>query len=145
MAGRLTLGIVKPDAVAGGKLGAILAHLERGGFRIRAARLVQLTRPEAEAFYAVHRGRPFYGELVEFMTSGPCLPMVLETEDAVAAFRTAIGATDPAEAATGTIRKLYAESKGRNAVHGSDSDENAAREIAFFFPEGERAGLGLAD
>ena len=143
MAGRFTLGIVKPDAVAGGKLGAILAHLERGGFRVRAARLVQLTRPEAEAFYAVHRGRPFYGELVEFMTSGPCLPMVLEVEDAVTAFRTAIGATDPAEAAVGTVRKLYAESKGRNAVHGSDSDENAAREIAFFFPEGERAALGI--
>jgi nucleoside-diphosphate kinase len=143
MAGQLTLGIVKPDAVAGGKLGAILAHLERSGFRIRAARLVRLGQAEAEAFYAVHRGRPFYPDLVEFMTSGPCLPMALERDDAVAAFRAAIGATDPAEAAEGTIRKLFAESKGRNAVHGSDSDENAAREIAFFFPESERAVLGM--
>jgi nucleoside-diphosphate kinase len=143
MAGRLTLGIVKPDAVAGGKMGAILAHLERNGFRIRAARLVRLGQAEAEAFYAVHRGRPFFSDLVEFMTSGPCLPMALESDDAVAAFRAAIGATDPAEAAAGTIRKLFAESKGRNAVHGSDSDENAAREIAFFFPESERAVLGV--
>ncbi len=142
MSGRFTLGIVKPDAVGNGKLGAILAHIEEAGFRIRAARLVQLTHPAAEAFYQVHRGRPFYDELVRFMTSGPCLPMALERTDAVATFRTTIGATDPAEAAPGTIRKLFAESKGRNAVHGSDSDENAAREIAFFFPEGERAALG---
>ena len=145
MAGNLTLGIVKPDAVEGGKLGAILAHLEKAGYRIRAARLVRLTRPQAEAFYAVHRERGFYKELVEFMTSGPCLPMALEKADAVTSFRTTIGATDPAEAAPGTIRKLYAESKGRNAVHGSDSDENAAREIAFFFSESERAALGLPD
>lgn len=142
MAGTLTLGIVKPDGVAGHKLGRILAHIEAAGFVVRAARLVRLTRPQAEAFYAVHRGRPFYGELVEFMTSGPCLPMALEKADAVAAFRALIGATDPAEAAEGTIRKLFAESKGRNAVHGSDSDENASREIAFFFPEAERAQLG---
>ena len=143
MAGNLTLGIVKPDAIQGGKLGAILAHLEKAGYRIRAARLVRLTRPQAEAFYAVHRERGFYPELVEFMTSGPCLPMALEKADAVASFRTTIGATDPAEAVSGTIRKLYAESKGRNAVHGSDSDENAAREIAFFFSEAERAALGF--
>lgn len=143
MAGRLTLGIVKPDAVQNNKTGAILAHLEQAGFRIRAARLVCLSRAEAEAFYEVHRGRPFYADLVEFMTSGPCLPMALEKDDAVAAFRGVIGATDPAEAAPGTIRKLYAESKGRNAVHGSDSDENAAREIGFFFPEAERARLGF--
>jgi nucleoside-diphosphate kinase len=141
MAGNLTLGIVKPDAVAGGKLGVIVAHLEREGFTVRAARLVRLTRAQAEAFYEVHRGRPFYPELVEFMGSGPCFPMALERDDAVRAFRTAIGATDPAEAAPGTIRKLYAESKGRNAVHGSDSDENAVREIGFFFSEGERAAL----
>jgi nucleoside-diphosphate kinase len=141
MAGRITLGIVKPDAVASGHLGAILAHLERDGYRIRAGRLVRLTRPQAEAFYEVHRGRPFYDELVAFMTSGPCFPMALEKDDAVAAFRKTIGATDPAEAGDGTIRKLYAESKGRNAVHGSDSDDNAAREVAFFFAEGERAGL----
>jgi nucleoside-diphosphate kinase len=141
MAGNQTLGIVKPDAVANGKLGAIAAHIEGQGFRIRAARLIKLTRGQAEAFYEVHRGRPFYEELVTFMTSGPCFPMALERDQAVAAFRTAIGATDPAEAAPGTIRKLYAESKGRNAVHGSDSDENAAREIAFFWSESERAGL----
>lgn len=144
MAGTLTLGIVKPDAVANGTMGAIVAQIEKHGFRIRALRLVRLTRAEAEAFYAVHRGRPFYEELVGFMTSGPCLPMALERDGAVAAFRDLIGATDPAEAAEGTIRKLYAESKGRNAVHGSDSNENAAREIAFFFPEGERASLGFA-
>ena len=143
MAGRLTLGIIKPDAVERGRMGAILAHLERDGFRIRATRLVRLGQAEAEAFYAVHRERPFYPDLVEFMTSGPCLAMVLEKNDAVAAFRAAIGATDPADAAEGTIRRLYAESKGRNAVHGSDSDDNAVREIAFFFPESERAALGV--
>ncbi len=137
----ITLCIVKPDAVVGGKTGKILAHLEQAGFTIRAARLVRLTRAEAGAFYAVHRERPFYAGLVEFMTSGPCLPMALEREDAVAQLRTAIGATDPAEAAPGTIRKLYAESKGKNAIHASDSDENASREVGFFFSEGEVAGL----
>jgi nucleoside-diphosphate kinase len=141
VAGTLTLGIIKPDAVAAGKAGAILAHLEKAGFTPRAARLVRLTAAEAGAFYEVHRGRPFYQELVEFMTSGPCLPMALERTDAVAHLRTVIGATDPAEAAAGTIRKLYAESKGRNAIHASDSDENATREVAFFFPESELAGL----
>lgn len=132
-----TLAIIKPDAVAAAKTGAILAHLERAGFRIRAARLVRLSQAQAEAFYEVHRQRPFYGSLVAFMTSGPCLPMVLEHADAVAHFRTVIGATDPAEAAEGTVRRLYAESKERNAVHGSDSPDNALREVAFFFPEGE--------
>lgn len=141
MAGNRTLAIIKPDAVATGKIGVIVAHLEREGFVVRAARLARLTTPEAQAFYEVHRGRPFYDELVAFMTSGPCMPMALERDDAVAQYRQVIGATDPAEAAAGTIRRLYAESKGRNAVHGSDSDENAAREIAFFFPEGELAGL----
>ena len=141
MAGRYTLGIVKPDAVAKGNLGNIVAHLEKAGFVVRAGKLIRMSRAQAEAFYEVHRGRPFYAELVEFMASGPCFPMALEKDDAVKAFRTAIGATDPAEAAAGTIRKLYAESKGKNAVHGSDSDENAAREIAFFFSEAERAGL----
>jgi nucleoside-diphosphate kinase len=133
----LTLGIVKPDAVAAGKTGKIVAHLEAAGFTLRAARLVRLTEAQAGAFYEVHRGRPFYPELVAFMTSGPCLPMALERDDAVATLRTVIGATDPAEAAPGTIRKLYAESKGRNAIHASDSDENAAREVGFFFAEGE--------
>lgn len=138
-----TLGIVKPDAVAAGHAGAILAHLQQAGFVLRAARLVRLTRPQAEAFYEVHRGRPFYDELVAFMTSGPCLPVALERADsgAVARMRETIGATDPAEAAEGTIRRLFAESKGRNAIHASDSDENAARELGFFFPEGELAGL----
>jgi nucleoside-diphosphate kinase len=136
-----TLGIVKPDAIETGKAGLIMAHLEREGFVLRAARLVRLTPAQAGAFYEVHRERPFYRDLVAFMSSGPCLPMALEREDAVAHFRRVIGATDPSEAAEGTIRKLYAESKGRNAVHGSDSDENAAAEIAFFFPRSELAGL----
>ncbi len=137
----LTLGIVKPDAVASGKAGLIVAHLQQAGFTLRAARLVRLSHAEASAFYAVHKGRPFYDELVKFMTSGPCLPMVLERNDAVAFMRTTIGATDPAEAAPGTIRKLYAESKGRNAIHASDSVENGRREVAFFFTEAELAGL----
>jgi nucleoside-diphosphate kinase len=136
-----TLAIIKPDAVASGKTGLILAHLQKAGFTLRAARLVRLTLPQAEAFYGVHKGRPFFPELVAFMTSGPCLPMALNRKDAVAELRAVIGATDPAEAAPGTVRKLFAESKGRNAIHASDSDENAAREIAFFFPEGELAGL----
>jgi nucleoside-diphosphate kinase len=136
-----TLAIIKPDAVASGKAGLILAHLQSAGFTMRAARLVRLTLPEAEAFYSVHKGRPFFPELVTFMTSGPCMPLALSRDDAVPHLRTVIGATDPAEAAPGTVRKLYAESKGRNAIHASDSDENAAREIAFFFTEGELAAL----
>ncbi len=136
-----TLAIIKPDAIASGKAGLILAHLQQAGFAMEAARLVRLTLPQAEAFYGVHKGRPFFPELVAFMTSGPCMPLALRRADAVPHLRTVIGATDPAEAAAGTIRKLYAESKGRNAIHASDSDENAAREIAFFFPEGELAGL----
>lgn len=141
MAVSLTLGIVKPDAVATGKTGRIVAHLEQAGFALRAARLVRLTTEQAGAFYSVHRGRPFFADLVAFMTSGPCLPMALERQDAVATLRNVIGATDPAEAAPGTIRKLYAESKGRNAIHASDSDDNARREVAFFFTEGELAAL----
>ena len=137
----LTLGIVKPDAVAGGNAGKIVAHLEQAGFTVRAARLVRLTQAQAGAFYEVHRERPFYKDLVAFMTSGPCLALALERADAVGQLRKVIGATDPAEAAPGTIRKLYAESKGKNAIHGSDSAENAAREVAFFFAEGELAGL----
>ena len=141
MAVSLTLGIVKPDAIETGKAGRIVAHLEQAGFTIRAARLVRLTQEQAGAFYEVHRERPFFAGLVSFMTSGPCLAMALEREDAVPTLRTVIGATDPAEAAAGTIRKLYAESKGRNAIHASDSPENAAREVGFFFAEGELAGL----
>ena len=144
MAGHLTFAMLKPDAVAAGNAGAILAHVQQAGFAIRAMRMTRLARVEAEAFYAVHRERGFYGELVEFMSSGPVVALVLEAPDAVAAWRTAIGATDPAEAAEGTIRKRFAESKGKNAVHGSDSDENAAREIAFFFTERELAVLGVA-
>jgi nucleoside-diphosphate kinase len=141
VAATLTLGIIKPDAVETGKTGAILAHLQKAGFVPRAMRMVRLTRAEAGAFYEIHRGRPFYDDLVAFMTSGPCLPMALERNDAVAQLRTVIGATDPAEAAPGTVRKLYAESKGRNAIHASDSAENAKREVAFFFTEAELAGL----
>jgi nucleoside-diphosphate kinase len=137
----LTLGIIKPDAVETGKSGAIMAHLQKAGFTPRAMRMVRLTRAEAGAFYEVHRGRPFYDDLVAFMTSGPCIPMALERDDAVAQLRTAIGATDPAEAAPGTVRKLYAESKGRNAIHASDSAENAKREVGFFFTEAELARL----
>ena len=136
-----TLAIIKPDATGSGKAGKILALLEEKGFSVKALRMTRLTEAQAGAFYEVHRERPFYGELVEFMTSGPCIPMVLETENAVPALREAIGATDPAEAADGTVRKLYAESKGRNAIHASDSDENAAIEIGFFFSTHERLGL----
>ncbi len=137
-----TLAIIKPDAVASGHAGKILAHLEDAGFTVRALRMTRLDQTQAGAFYEVHRDRPFYGELVEFMTSGPVVPMVLEAENAVPKLREVIGATDPAEAAEGTVRKLYAESKGRNAIHASDSDENAAQEISFFFSRHERLGVG---
>ena len=133
-----TLAIIKPDAVAAGNAGKIVAHLESAGFKVRALRLTRLTPQQAGAFYDVHRERPFYPELVEFMTSGPCMPMILEADNAVARLRETIGSTDPAEAAEGTVRKLYAESKGRNAIHASDSDENAAVETAFFFSAQER-------
>ncbi len=137
----LTLAILKPDAVGGRKAGKILAHLEGAGFRVRALKLLSLSKEQAGAFYAVHRERGFYAELVEFMTSGPVIPMVLEADDAVAKLRATIGATDPAEAAPGTVRKLFAESKGRNAIHASDSDENAKGEIAFFFAEYDRIAI----
>ena len=137
----LTLAIIKPDAVQAANAGNVLAHLERDGFRIRAARMVRLSQSQAEAFYAVHRERPFFRSLVTFMTSGPCIPLALERDDAVARLREVIGATDPVEAKAGTVRKLYAQSKERNAIHASDSPENAAREVAFFFPESEIAGL----
>ena len=133
MAGTRTLAIIKPDAFGTGKAGRIIAHLEQAGFRVVVARVVRLSDAEAGEFYAVHRERPFYHSLVTFMTSGPCMPMVLERADAVGALRATIGATDPREAEPGTVRKLYAESKERNAIHASDSDENAEREIAFFF------------
>jgi nucleoside-diphosphate kinase len=135
----LTLAIIKPDAMASGKTGQVLAHLEAAGFTIRGARVLRLTTAQAEAFYAVHRERPFFRPLVAFMTSGPCLPLALERQDAVAKLREVIGATDPKEAAPGTVRALYAESKERNAIHASDSPENAVRELAFFFPEADLA------
>ena len=137
-----TLAIIKPDAVGAGKAGKILALLEDRGFSVRSLKLTTLSQEQAGAFYAVHEGRPFYDELVEFMMSGPVILIVLEADDAVAGLREAIGATDPAEAAQGTVRQLYAESKGRNAIHASDSDENAAIEIAFFFSQHERLGVG---
>lgn len=129
----MTLAIIKPDAFGSGKAGRVLAVLEDAGFRIRGSRVLRLGRAGAEAFYAVHRERPFFGALVEFMTSGPCMALALEHERAVPYLREVIGATDPAEAAPGTVRALYAESKERNAIHGSDSDENARVELGFFF------------
>ena len=128
-----TLAIIKPDAFGRGKTGKIIAQLEGDGFRIVGGRVVRLDRERAEAFYAVHRGKPFFTSLVDFMTSGPVLALALEREDAVTRLREVIGATDPAEAAPGTVRALYAESKERNAIHASDSPENARLEVAFFF------------
>ena len=137
MAGNRTLTIIKPDAFSSGKAGLIIALLEKAGFKIISSRVMKLSESQAQAFYAVHRERPFFAPLVRFMTSDKCMPMVLERADAVAALRKTIGATDPAEAEAGTVRKLYAESKERNAIHASDSDENAEREARFFFPEVE--------
>ena len=128
-----TLSIIKPDAVAKNAIGQICARLEAAGLRIVAARMVHLSRERAEAFYAVHRDRPFYGELVEFMTSGPCMVQVLEGERAIAKNREAMGATNPAEAAPGTIRADFAVEVTENAVHGSDGPETARSEIEFFF------------
>ncbi|HEX9564692.1 MAG TPA: nucleoside-diphosphate kinase [Gemmatimonadaceae bacterium] len=130
-----TLTIIKPDAFGSGKAGRIIAHLEDAGFRVVAARVMHLTTAQAEHFYAVHRERPFFGSLVRFMTSGTCMPMVLDRDDAVAELRRVIGATDPAQAEEGTVRRLYAASKERNAIHASDSDENADSESRFFFAE----------
>jgi len=128
-----TLSIIKPDAVEKNHVGAILARLESEGFIVRAMKRIHLTRAEAEGFYAEHRGRGFFDELCTFMSRGPIIVMALEREDAVAKYREVIGATNPANAAEGTIRKLYASSVGENAVHGSDKLESAAREIAYFF------------
>ena len=132
-----TLAIIKPDAAAGGVAGKIIAHLESAGFRVRALRMLTMSTAQARSFYDVHRERPFFESLVAFMTSGPCIPVALEAPDAVGKLRQAIGATDPAEAAEGTVRRLYAESKERNAIHGSDSSDNARREIGFFFAESD--------
>ncbi|NWF85225.1 MAG: nucleoside-diphosphate kinase [Bryobacteraceae bacterium] len=128
-----TLAIVKPDAVAAGNTGNIIGLIEKNGFRILAMRMQHLKRAEAEGFYAVHKGKGFFEELIEFMTEGPVVLLALEREDAVAKWREVMGATDPAKAAEGTIRKLYGTNIGRNASHGSDSVENAATEVAWFF------------
>ena len=130
-----TLTIIKPDAVSAGNVGNIIRIFEANQFKIVAGRLVNLTRQEAEGFYAVHRSRPFFASLTQFMSSGRALVMVLERENAIARLREVMGATDPAKAAEGTIRKLYAESIERNAIHGSDAPETAAYEIGYFFPK----------
>jgi nucleoside-diphosphate kinase len=128
-----TFSIIKPDAVATGKAGKILSLLEDNGFRVVALRMVKLSLPQAEGFYDVHRERPFFGSLVKFMTEGPVIVMALEREDAVKKLREVMGATNPANAADGTVRKLFAESIERNAIHGSDAPETAAEELAYFF------------
>lgn len=137
MATNRTFTMLKPDAIENGHMGKIIDMIIQAGFEIKAMKLTRLTTEQAQEFYAVHSERPFYGELVEYMTSGPIVAAILEKENAVADFRALIGATDPAEAAEGTIRKYYAESKGRNAVHGSDSDENAEIEGKFHFSANE--------
>jgi nucleoside-diphosphate kinase len=132
-AGNLTFAIIKPDAVRAGNTGKIIDRIIAGGFRIRALKMIHQSRAQAEGFYEVHRGKPFYDGLTEFMSSAPCIVMVLEKEGAVKAWRDLMGATDPAKADDGTIRKEFGASVGENATHGSDSDENAAIEIAYFF------------
>jgi len=129
----LTFGIIKPDAVRAGNAGKIIDRILAGGFKVRGMKLIHQTRKQAEGFYEVHRGKGFYDELTEFMSSGPCVVMALEKENAVPSWRELMGATNPAEAAEGTLRKDFASSIGENAVHGSDSDENAVIEIAYFF------------
>ncbi|MBK6477642.1 MAG: nucleoside-diphosphate kinase [Saprospiraceae bacterium] len=133
MSNNRTFTMIKPDAVASGHIGAILNHINQAGFKIVAMKLTRLSQETAGRFYEVHKARPFYGELVDFMSSGPIVAAILEKENAVDDFRSLIGATDPAKAAPGTIRALYAKNVGENAVHGSDSDENAAIESAFHF------------
>ena len=135
-----TLSIIKPDAVARNLQGEILAMIQKSGLRVVAMKMIRLTRAQAEAFYEVHKDRPFYADLVEYMTSGPVVSSVLEGENAIAAYRALMGATNPANAAEGTIRRLYAESVQANAVHGSDAPETAAREVAFFFSRTEIVG-----
>ena len=132
-----TLAILKPDCVRKKLIGEVTARIEKAGFKILAMKKVRLTKESAGGFYAVHKGRPFYDGLVEFMSSGPCVPIALEKENAVADYRTLIGATDPKDAAPGTIRKLYADNKGENIVHGSDSPENGVIEINYFFSSKE--------
>ncbi len=135
-----TLSIIKPDATAKNVIGPIIARFEEEGLRIAAVRKIHLSKREAEGFYAVHAGRPFFGELTEFMSSGPCVVMVLEGENAIARNREIMGATNPADAAPGTLRALYATDVGENAVHGSDAPETAAEEINYFFRQTELTG-----
>jgi nucleoside-diphosphate kinase len=137
MAVERSLAILKPDCVRKNLQGEVIARVQKAGFRILSMKQVRLTKETAGAFYAVHKGRPFYDGLVEFMSSGACMPLALEKENAVADFRKLIGATDPKEAAEGTVRKLFADNKGENIVHGSDSPENGKIEVAFFFSERE--------
>ncbi len=133
--GDLTFGIIKPDAVRAGMFGTIIQRIVDNGFKIRAMKLIHMTLKEGEGFYAVHRERPFFGELTQFMSSGPCVVMALEKQGAVKAWRDLMGATDPAKADEGTLRKEFGGSMGENAVHGSDSNENAAIEIGYFFSQ----------
>ncbi len=135
--GNRTLAIIKPDGVQKNLIGQVITKITEAGFKIKALKMVKLTKESAGGFYEVHKQRPFFNDLIEYMTSGPCIPIALEKENAVSEFRKLIGATDPAEAEEGTIRKLYAASKAENIVHGSDSDENAAIEIAHFFSRKE--------
>ena len=134
-AGTLTFGIIKPDVVRRGKTGGVLQRIIDGGFKVRGMKLIHMTKAQAEGFYAVHRERPFFGELTEFMSSGPCVVLALENDGAVKAWRDLMGATDPAKADAGTIRKEFGASLGENAVHGSDSEENAAIELSYFFSQ----------
>jgi len=137
MAVERTLAILKPDCVRKNLQGEVIRRIQSAGFKILSMKQIRISKEVARAFYAVHKGKPFYDGLVEFMTSGQCVPIALEKENAVADFRMLIGATDPKEAAEGTIRKLYADNKGENIVHGSDSPENGRYEVAFFFSESE--------
>jgi nucleoside-diphosphate kinase len=137
MAIERTLAILKPDCVRKNLIGTVIKHIQEGGFKVISFKMVRLTKRGAEGFYEVHRGRPFYEDLTTFMSSGACVPIVLEKDNAVEDFRKLIGATDPVEAEEGTVRKLYADSKGENIVHGSDSVENGKIEVAYFFPESE--------
>ncbi|MDO9548615.1 MAG: nucleoside-diphosphate kinase [Candidatus Marinimicrobia bacterium] len=129
-----TLAILKPDCLERNLTGIAIDFILNKGFKIKAMKMLHMSKADAERFYAVHKGKPFYDELLEYMSSGPCIPMVLEKENAVEAFREAIGTTDPRKAAENTLRRLYAKNMQRNTVHGSDSEENAQKEIAFFFP-----------
>jgi len=136
--GNQTLAIIKPDAVENGHTGEIISMIIKAGFKIKAMKMIRLSESSAKGFYEIHKERPFFGELVEYMTSGPCIPMALERENAVEEYRKLIGATDPAKADEGTVRKLFAKNIQANAVHGSDSDENAALEISHFFSRDKR-------